>query len=93
LDHAGIYLTKSTKELIWTRGNVSGNITTKNSYDAITSKIWNRSKKWRHYSLWKWDMAPKIKLFTWLLLEKKIITWENLQKRGKLGPRFFVLCK
>jgi hypothetical protein len=93
LDHVGIYLTDSPNELIWTRGNVLGNITTKNAYDSITSNIWNHRKNWWHYSLWKWDMAPKIKHFTWLLLENKIITWENLQKRGKLGLGFFVLCK
>jgi hypothetical protein len=77
-------------ELIWTRGNVSGNITAKNSYDAITSKIWNRNKKWWHYSLWKWDLAPKIKLFTWLLLENIDSHLGKFAKKREAWPE--ILC-
>jgi hypothetical protein len=93
LDHAGIYLTDSLDELIWTRGNASGVITAKNAYDAIASKIWNRSENWWHCTLWKWDLAPKLKLFTWILLENRILTWENLQRRGRHGPGLCVLCQ
>jgi hypothetical protein len=42
--------------------------------------------------LWYWQLPLKVKLFMWLLLEQRIITWENLVKRGFLGPRRCVLC-
>ena len=28
----------------------------------------------------------KVKLFMWLVHQKKILTWENLLKRGFVGP-------
>jgi ribonuclease HI len=46
---------------------------------------------WRK-QLWTWDLAYKIKLFTWLVVENKILTWENLQKKGWEGPSVFPLC-
>jgi hypothetical protein len=42
--------------------------------------------------IWDWMLPLKIKLFVWLLLEKKILTWENLSKRGFEGPSRCVLC-
>jgi hypothetical protein len=43
-------------------------------------------------NLWDWDLAPKLKLFTWLIMENKILTWDNLQHRGWSGPSIFSLC-
>ena len=34
-----------------------------------------------------------MKLFIWLLLEERILTWDNLTKRGLQGPSLCVLCK
>jgi hypothetical protein len=53
LDHAGIFLSNSLDELVWTGSNSSGIITAKNAYDSIASKIWTHSEKWWHNSLWK----------------------------------------
>jgi hypothetical protein len=89
---AGITLTDCSDTLIWTGGDNSGNISAKNAYDALASKTWLRSTCWWHNSLWNWDIAPKLKLFTWLLLENKILTWEILQQRGWSGPSVCVLC-
>ena len=73
LAHEGILLTDSLEELVWT-GNLSmGVMTTKNAYDAIALNIWTRSINWWHNSLWKWDLTRKLKLFTWLLMENKIL--------------------
>jgi hypothetical protein len=42
---------------------------------------------WRK-SLWSWDCPLKLKLFTWLVAENKILTWENMQRRGFEGPGY-----
>jgi len=42
--------------------------------------------------LWQWKIPLKIKLFVWLLLEQKLLTWDNLVKRGFLGPSMCALC-
>jgi hypothetical protein len=35
----------------------------------------------------------KTKLFMWLVHHKKILTWDNIRKRGILGPSICQLCK
>jgi hypothetical protein len=85
--HEGIFLSDNPDELVWTGNTSSGVISAKNAYDAIARKIWTRSTYWWHNSLWKWDFPHKLKLFTWLLMENTILTWENLQRRGRQGSR------
>eukprot|EP00253_Pinus_taeda_P033369 PITA_33369 len=42
---------------------------------------------WNHWRIvWKSEAIPKIKFFTWLLLKGKVLTAENLRKRGINGP-------
>lgn len=35
----------------------------------------------------------KTKLFMWLALNNKVLTWKMLQKRNKEGPSIFLLCR
>jgi hypothetical protein len=42
--------------------------------------------------MWTWDIALKIRLYTWLAVENKILTWDNLQKKGWEGPSLCHLC-
>jgi hypothetical protein len=37
-------------------------------------------------------LGIQIKLFFWLVLERKILTWDSLQKRGWAGPNICSLC-
>eukprot|EP00253_Pinus_taeda_P003424 PITA_03424 len=42
---------------------------------------------WNHWRIiWKSEAIPKVKFFTWLLLKGKVLTSENLRKRGINGP-------
>ena len=49
--------------------------------DPVWTKLWDRPQ---------W---PKISLFLWLVVRGKILTWENLQKRGFTGPSQCIICK
>jgi hypothetical protein len=92
LAEAGIMLLERPDELNWIGGDKSGIISVKNIYGALASKIWSqKSLGWRR-TMWKWDLTLKIKLFTWLALENKILTWDNLQGRGWEGPNICYLC-
>eukprot|EP00253_Pinus_taeda_P022180 PITA_22180 len=51
------------------------------SYITSIIPIWNH---WR--IIWKSEAIPKIKFFIWLLLKGKVLTAENLKKRGIIGP-------
>ena len=43
--------------------------------------------------MWKIHSPPKTRLFLWCVLENKVPTWDNLQKRGFQGSGSCVLCK
>jgi hypothetical protein len=49
--------------------------------DNIWSKIWRKE-------LW-----PKVSTFLWLIIHNRILTWDNLRKRGFTGPSMCVLCQ
>jgi len=42
--------------------------------------------------LWEAKLWPKITLFLWLVIRGRVLTWDNLQKRGFTGPSQCVLC-
>jgi len=42
--------------------------------------------------LWSWSYTLKIKLFTWIVVENKILTWDILQRCGFRGPGKCQLC-
>jgi len=44
----------------------------------VPDRIWK--------DLWRHQGWMKIKLFMWLVQHRKLLTWDNIQKRGVLGP-------
>jgi len=68
-----------------------GTYTIKEAYGILAG--WNnlqQQKEWSH--LWDNKIWPKISVFLWLVCKKRILTWDNLQKRGLTGPSWCVLC-
>jgi hypothetical protein len=47
----------------------------KNAYLAFYSTLNFQTVEWRN-SIWKWDIQLKIKLFIWLAMDQKILTWD-----------------
>ena len=45
-----------------------------------------------HNTLWSVTLPRKIGCFLWLVLRNKVLTWDNLQKRGKYGPGICSMC-
>eukprot|EP00253_Pinus_taeda_P021165 PITA_21165 len=68
-----------------------GKFTVKEGYKVLqaTTQIanWNL-----HTTAWKSECLPKIKHFNWTLLKGKILTVENLRKRGIQGPSRCCFC-
>ena len=48
------------------------------------TKVWHK--------LWSLKHWPKITLFLWLVTHSSILTWDNLSKRGFVGPSLCILC-
>lgn len=44
-------------------------------------------------NIWRHQGWMKIKLFMWLVHHRKIMNWDNIQKRGVLGPSRCQLCE
>jgi hypothetical protein len=86
LTNSGVSIGDDRDNLMWTGGDHSGNLSSKNVYMAyISTQGNNKITGWRR-GLWKWSIQLKIKLFTWLTIEGKIHTWEILQRKGWIGP-------
>lgn len=92
LNHCGFQLTLDDYYLAWSWNEENGELTAKLAYDAILFTLLNTQRNWWHFSYWKWHIPLMIKLFCWLMLENKILTWDNYVKRGGVGPIICVLC-
>jgi hypothetical protein len=78
LSAAGVILGKSTNKLLWTRGDVTGKTTVKNIYLALVSTLNYQSMATWNQKIWNWDIQLKVKLFAWLAISRKILTWDGL---------------
>jgi ribonuclease HI len=89
----GIILQDKEDNLIWSGGDKSGIPSVKNIYRGIvTTKCLKKIDRWQ-LSIWQWHIQLKVKLFVWLVVEGRILTWESLQVRGWAGPSRCALCK
>jgi zinc-binding in reverse transcriptase len=44
-------------------------------------------------SIWKLNLPPRMEIFAWLMMQNKILTTNNLVKRGWLIPNICHLCR
>ena len=49
-----------------------------------SNKLWKK--------VWQTDYIPQVNRFIWILLHNKLLTAENLKKRGISGPSRCILC-
>lgn len=84
-------LTSTSNDLLrWGRNN-EGIFNLKEAKRIVTGLNYpSPDKTWK--DLWNNPHWMKIKLFMWLVQHKKILTWENLRKRGFAGPSRCQLC-
>jgi hypothetical protein len=90
---SGAFIQDKVDELMWTGGDNSGFLSVKNAYNALLSTLRMQPVGGWRLKLWKWDLPLKIKLFIWLAVENKILSWDNLQQKGWEGPSRCQLCK
>ena len=89
---AGIRLIDCSDDLVWTYKKNSGSITAKAAYDCIVCSHIPPAANHADSFLWNKALPNKISCFIWLSLRNRILTWENLQKRGFHGPGICALC-
>jgi hypothetical protein len=93
LSASGALIQEKKDTLMWIGGDNSGKPSAKNLYSSIISaKRLLKVDTWKQ-KIWNWKAQLKVKLFVWLALEGKILTWDTLQKRGWTGLGHCSLCK
>jgi hypothetical protein len=60
---SGVQLLDRPDELKWMGGDNSGQLTVKNVYNALATKLWKKTIGGLRKKLWLWDCPQKIKLF------------------------------
>ena len=79
-----ILVTEGKDQLRW-GNNKEGTFNLKEATDILLElDSCVPDKTWQH--LWSHQGWMKIKLFMWLVPHKKILTWDNIGKRGVMGP-------
>jgi hypothetical protein len=58
----------------------------KEGYKDLLRRLSLPEKKNMWKNVWNNDGIPKINIFLWLLAQNKLLTVENLSKRGFKGP-------
>lgn len=79
-----IHVTEGQDQLRW-GNNKEGNFNIKEAkYILLGLDSQGSVRIWQ--KLWRRKSQTKIKLFVWLVHHRKILTWNNIRKRGILGP-------
>jgi hypothetical protein len=65
----------------------------KEGYRALLMQTTLPTKYTMWRNIWNNDGLPKINIFCWILAQGKLLTGENLIKRGFQGPFCCALCK
>ena len=68
----------------------NGQYTVKEGYKRLTVEPVASEHIWK--KVWHPDSIPKVNSFCWLLIHNKLLTAENLRKRGVAGPSRCALC-
>ena len=72
--------------------NSSNEICVKLAYDFIVDELRISVDGWWRKDLWQWKIPLKIKCFSWLCVNDKVSTWDNILKRGWVGTNIWQLC-
>lgn len=78
LNSAGIQLNDAEDRLVWGGNPASGNVTAKSAYKRILQDKYIYPQDWWYLKIWQWNIPVKLKCFSWLILQDKLKTWDNL---------------
>ena len=67
--------------------------TPKVGYIHLSVEDQAKESVWWWRILWKFKFPTKEKILRWTILERKVPTWDILQKRQFTGPSWFFLCR
>jgi hypothetical protein len=68
--------------LLWSWDTKQGQVNAKLAYKVQVMEDREVEPKFWYSDIWEWQLPIKVKLFVWLLLEQRILAWDNLTKMG-----------
>ena len=80
LGRIGLHAQSDT--LVWNHNRVGGSATKKSVYEYIVLTSQPPLVNSIHSLIWTSSLPTKIGCFIWLVMENKILTWDNLQRKG-----------
>ena len=92
LELGRIRLNLLSDTLVWEHNRSNGLVSSKLVYDCIFHTLSPSAGNSLLALIWSGILPTKISCFSWLVLENKVLTWDNLQKKGWIGPGICALC-
>ena len=78
LKHSRFVLSKVSDSIVWSWDNKEGKVSTKQAYEVqFLEENDDGLEDWL-IDIWKSQIPLRIKLFCWLMIENRILTWDNL---------------
>ena len=93
LSHGGIKIGNHEDSLLWIFDKKIWNGLCQKAYELIVSKHLPLLKDGILSMVWGFNIPQNLNCFTWLDVNRKISTWDNLYKRVWFGPNRCSLCK
>jgi hypothetical protein len=83
---SGFELNNDKYILMWSWDTKDVHVSEKNEYEVQLLENVVGEQNVCFVDIWSWELRLNVKLFIWLILKQRILTWENLIKRGFNGP-------
>eukprot|EP00253_Pinus_taeda_P018718 PITA_18718 len=82
---------RNGRDILRWGNSMKGSFTTKEAYFLTSVQSGNEENPdWR--IVWERNWWPKVSIFFWLASKNKILTWDQIQKKGFIGPSRCCLC-
>lgn len=92
LSQGGIHLYSRSDSLVRALNPKNGTVTANAVYDSIVLSLCPPLGSRLLDIIWNGTLPRKISCFVWLAISNKLLTWDNLQKRGWIEPSVCALC-
>ena len=92
MDRCGLRLVSGMDSLVWSLNPQNGTVIASAVYESIVTSSCPPLGSRLLDIIWNGTLPKKISCFVWLALSNKLLTWDNLQRRGWIGPSVCALC-
>ena len=92
MERCGLRLVSGMDSFAWSLNTQKGIITASVVYDSIVTSSCPPLGSKLYDFIWNGTLPKKISCFVWLAVSNKLLTWDNLQRRGWIGPSVCALC-